>query len=45
MNQDVHVMNADGSGVTNLTNGNATSDREAEWQPIPLTQAPCAGAR
>ena len=34
--QDVFVMNADGSDKTNLTPGNATSDREAEWQPIPL---------
>jgi Tol biopolymer transport system component len=34
--QDVFVMNADGSGQTNLTPGNATSDREAEWQRLPL---------
>ena len=35
VDQDVFTMNADGSGQTNLTAGNTTSDREAEWQPIP----------
>jgi Tol biopolymer transport system component len=33
---DVHVMNSDGSGRTNLTNTPSVDEYEPDWQPLPV---------
>jgi hypothetical protein len=38
-NDEVYVMNADGSGQSNLSN-NEWADLEPDWQPLPANQAP-----
>ncbi len=40
-NAEVYVMNANGSGQTNLTN-NLAIDGEPSWGPIVLTKAQCS---
>jgi hypothetical protein len=33
---DIFVMNADGTGLTNITNTPTINERDPDWQPIPL---------
>ena len=42
-NWEIHTMNADGSGVTRLTN-NTTRDMKPSWQPVQRPYARPAGA-
>ena len=38
--QDIFVMRPDGSGVTNLTQSDGSTDYEPVWSPVPLPAQP-----
>lgn len=40
--QDVYIMRPDGSGITNLTNSDGSTDYEPAWSPVPLPALPTA---
>jgi Tol biopolymer transport system component len=39
---DIYVINANGSGLTNLTNTPNASDTDPSWQPLSVTSQPAA---